>query len=60
MGKIKDKHGNEMDWNEAFAFMDKDLCNIISFDGSMEEQEFFNRYCDMHREKFGEDFEFKK
>lgn len=55
--KIINQYSKEIPFNTAVQFMDDELRETIhSIADEMSEQEFFDRYSELHREKFGEEF----
>jgi hypothetical protein len=66
MTTITNAHGVDIDFDAANNLMDRDLCERLhagdgdptgSNDRPGSEQQFFEWYCRLHREAFGEEFE---
>jgi hypothetical protein len=66
MREIINDHGTEIDFDAAVELMDDELRESLhngdgdptgSNDRPGSEQQFFDWYCRLHREKFGEEFE---
>ncbi|MDL2216050.1 hypothetical protein LJB77_03235 [Ruminococcaceae bacterium OttesenSCG-928-N02] len=58
MGKVKNEHGQELQFEAAVNIMDDDIREALHMElAPCEEQEFFDAYCAKHIEKYGEDFE---
>ena len=57
MAKVKNQHGTEIDFEAAVSIMDDDIREELHSQGIETEQEFFDRYCERHLEKYSEEFE---
>ena len=62
---IKNAYGYEMDFEAAYMYMDYDIRQKVDYligkeKGWEGDQWFFDTYCRLHEEKFGEEFELAK
>lgn len=54
---VLNKYGNELDFDSVVQFMDDDLREYLHGElAPCEPQVFYDEYCKMHKEKFGETF----
>lgn len=49
-------NGTETTMEIAAMLMDDDIREALHAEGIADPQEFINRYCELHREKYDEDF----
>lgn len=58
MPTIKTIDGHKMDTNAVAELMDNEIREQLhnEFADEITEQEFYEKYCKAHKEKFGEDF----
>jgi hypothetical protein len=57
MTTILNRHGRRIDFDAAAQLMDKDLTDAMDAESWVDEQEFFNAYCQRHHQRFGDEFE---
>ncbi len=58
---VKNKHGVEINMDEALALMDSDLREKVAYELSLSsDQEFFDIYAKEHEKVFGEEWELEK
>lgn len=58
---VENSFGKLIDFDLASEYMDEELCDDIYYYYSpVNEQEFFDIYCERHFEKFGKKFEFDR
>ena len=51
---VKNQYGKEVNFDEALKLMDADLRENVAYELSLSsDQEFFNKYAEAHKEKFG-------
>ena len=51
---LKNQYGKEVNFDEALKLMDADLRENVAYELSLSsDQEFFNKYAEAHKEKFG-------
>lgn len=56
-GKVVDFYGNAVDFEAAMQTADSELCEELNDEGVESNQEYFERYADMHADKYdGEEF----
>ena len=56
-GKVVDNYGNQVDFEAAMQIADQELCEELNDEGIESNQEYFERYADMHADKYdGEEF----
>ena len=55
-GKVANEVGKPIDFEAACALMDDELREAVCDEG-LDNQGFIDRYNELHREKYGEDFE---
>lgn len=61
MTLVKNLCGVQIDFNLAINHMDNEIVENISEEFSpCSNQEFFDRYCEAHKLKFGEDWKLSK
>lgn len=54
---VYDEDGAVIDWEAAVALMDDEICAELHEEiAPCSNQEFFDKYCDRHWEKYGETF----
>ena len=53
---IVNSFGKALDFDAVVNVMDDETREAVAAEGIESEQEFFDRYCEAHRERFGEDF----
>ena len=47
-----------IDWETVVHYMDDDIREEVHAElAPCSNEEFYNRYCELHRQKFGEDFD---
>mgnify|MGYP000879774136 CR=1 FL=1 len=52
---VKNQHGKEVNFDEALKLMDEDLREKVAYELSLSsDQEFFNKYAEAHKKKFGD------
>lgn len=57
MATVKNQNGKEVDFEIAVFYMDDDLREQVHAElAPCGEQEFFDRYTELHQQKFGEDY----
>lgn len=58
MTTIRTINNNLMDYDAVVSCMDDDLREELhsAYCGEVTEQEFYNIYCELHKERFNEDF----
>lgn len=49
-------NGHEVDFDACVNMMDDEIREELHMEGIESEQEFLNRYCEAHAEKYGEEF----
>jgi len=55
---VTNEYGVEVSYDAAVNLMDDELREMIHGDAdAMDEQSFFNKYCRVHFDHFGEEFE---
>lgn len=54
---VKNQYGAELDLTAAAMIMDTDLTNSPKLSEATTDQEWYEIYCRLHAEKFGEEFE---
>lgn len=57
MTTITNAAGRQIDFKAASFLMDDAISATMAWGDGLTEQEYFDRYCDKHREKFGQEFE---
>lgn len=56
-GCVGDSDGKPVDFEQAMALADRDVCEALHAEGIESRQEFFDRYAEEHAAKFdGEEF----
>lgn len=55
-GKVANEVGKPIDFEAACAYMDDELREAVCDEG-LDNQGFIDRYNELHREKYGDDFE---
>lgn len=60
MSTVKNQYGREIDLDAAATIMDIELTNSHDLDAADNDQEWFEIYCRVHEEKYGEEFELNK
>ena len=55
-GKVANEVGEPIDFEAACALMDDDIREAVCDEG-LDNQSFIDRYNELHREKYGDDFE---
>ena len=51
---VKNQYGKEMDFDEVLKLMDADLRENVAYELSLSsDQEFFDKYAEAHKKKFG-------
>lgn len=57
MAQVQDFFGNEIDFEAAVNLMDDELREQVSAEmAPCTDQDFIDRYADLHEQKFGESF----
>lgn len=57
MAHVQDFFGNEIDFEEAVNLMDDELREQVHAEmATCTDQDFIDRYADLHEQKFGEGF----
>ena len=52
---VKNKYGKEVNFDKALELMDEDLREKVAYELSLSsDQEFFNKYAEAHKKKFGD------
>ena len=55
---VKNQYGKEIDFDEALKSMDADLRENVAYELSLSsDQEFFDKYAEAHKKKFGTTWE---
>ena len=55
---IKNKHGQELDYEDVVEYMDDDIREYLHHQlAPCSAQHFYNEYCKMHKEIYNEDFD---
>lgn len=55
---VQNKYGKMFHFDTVLTEMDETICDEVNFAlGYCDPQEFFNEYCEMHKAKYGEEFE---
>lgn len=54
--EVETDDGDYVRFNAAVALMDDEIRETVHAEGITDPQKFFDRYCELHREKYGEDF----
>lgn len=49
-------NGHEVDFDACVNMMDDEIREELHMEGIESEQEFINRYCEAHAEKYGGEF----
>ena len=57
MNKVKNQYGSEIDLDAAAMIMDDELTNSPKLSDAETDQEWYEIYCQLHNEKYGEEFE---
>ena len=55
--KAKNQHGTMVDFTQATIMMDQQILNeVCATPGLNGVQDFYDRYCKLHKKKYGEEF----
>lgn len=54
--EVETDDGDYVRFNAAVALMDDEIRETVHAEGITDPQKFFDRYCELHREKLGEYF----